>query len=84
MRRLGQQLFTELSLMGHGNVIPRALEILKGEVAAVGEDITHPRAVQTWSDYFSALREIMRTPTIYLVISHEDARLGFTIDTREK
>jgi len=82
MTSLGGRIFSELALMGHGNVTERALQIIKGEVAAVGKDITNPRAVETWRDFYSSLRELLQTPKIHLMINGETGRLGFTIGTR--
>jgi hypothetical protein len=80
MKSLGKQLANELADMSQGDIIARARQIIHGEVAAVGKDIAEPRAIQTWNDYYAAVRELLATPKIHLVMT-KAGRLGWTITT---
>ena len=83
MRALGDQLSGELTDMSQGDIITRAKQIIHGDVAAVGEDIHDPIMVRTFTDFHTAVGNLLKTPKINLILL-KDGTFGWEISTREK
>lgn len=76
--KLGEKLLNELDEMSKGNIVDRALQIIRGEVAAVGKDVTSGTV-----RYYEAVRALFQTAVPVLHIDHENLRIGVTVTTRE-
>ncbi|GIW62604.1 MAG: hypothetical protein KatS3mg090_0430 [Patescibacteria group bacterium] len=78
---LGKALASEIDRMSQAEVTEWAEKIIKGEIAAVGKDITEPIEVNTWRDFYEAIRQLMNTAKLVLIYRSEKERFGWEVST---
>lgn len=78
---LANGLVSEIDKMSQAEVTEWAEKIIKGEMAAVGKDMRKPIEVNTWDDFYEAVKQLMDTARLVLIYRSEKGRFGWEVST---